>query len=75
MKRDALFLVSPPVDLMTAAQAFRQDQSRVVMAWMKSGHILRPDAKMIAEWKPQLELDFIIVQPFVLVAFELGATS
>ena len=72
MKRNALFLICPPVDVMTVARAFRDDQSRVIMAWMKSGHILRPDSKMISDWKPDLELEFVIVQPFVLVAFNLG---
>ena len=72
MKRNALFLICPPVDVMMAAQAFKEDQTRVIMAWMKSGHILRPDSEMIADWKPDLELQFVIVQPFVLVAFNLG---
>ena len=72
MKRNALFLVCPPVDLMTAAHAFKDDQSRVIMAWLKSGHILRPEDEMISEWAPDLELEFVIVQPFVLVAFKMG---
>ena len=75
MKRKALFLVSPPVDLMIAARAFHEDQSRVIMAWMESGHIIRPDNDLIAEWSMDLELEFAIVQPFVLVAFKGGEKS
>ena len=68
-RRQALFLVSPPVDLPTAATAMVEDQSRVILAWMSSGHITRATDELVAGLGPEQEFDFMIVQPFVLVAF------
>ena len=68
-KRNCLFLVSPPVDLVTAAESVAADQTKVVMAWLQSGHFMRPTDELVENWSPDQTFKFVIVQPFVLVEF------
>jgi len=66
-RRRAVIFVSPPLELVTAAEAMASDQARVVQAWLEGGQMLRATDAMVLPIKADEELDFVIVQPFVLV--------
>ena len=70
-RRKAVLFVSPPVDLKTAAEAMALDQTRVVEAWLQSGHLMPTNDTIAAAIKADEELEFIIVQPFVLVGLTI----
>ena len=64
-QREALFLVSPDLDLVEAALAVASNRADRVEAWLTVGRLGRPEAAMA----PVLEagrFQFVIVQPFVL---------
>ena len=63
--RDALFLVSPDLDLVEAAVAVATNRADRVEVWLTVGRLGRPATALV----PELEagrFQFVIVQPFVL---------
>ncbi len=72
--RGAVVRVDPELDLITVAEAFRDDDSARVGAWMQGGAIARAsdeDARLWARLEPVFRA--IVVAPWVL-AQELATT-
>ncbi len=68
-QRNALFVVSPTLDLMTVARAVASDDTARVSEWLSSGSLARPTASQIAEWDaaPSRTFEAIVVAPYVLM--------
>jgi hypothetical protein len=64
-QRQALFLVSPDLDLVEAALAVAANRADRVEAWLTVGRLGRPQASMADVLKAG-RFQFVIVQPFVL---------
>ena len=72
-RREALFLVAEPLELVDAALAVAQDQPALVGAWLQSGELRRPTAAEAARWleaEDQPLFRAVIVQPFVLAQLD-----
>lgn len=69
LQREALFLVSPGLDLALVAAAVAGDDSAAVRGWLAEGRLRRPTAVEVAEWEtvPERKFAMLIVQPFVLI--------
>lgn len=70
LHRGALIVVDPEVPLVEAAVAVCEDQSRIVAAWIESGHLSRPSAEQIQAWTDNdaVRFDCVIARPYVLAA-------
>jgi len=69
-ERRALFVVSDGLDLLDAAEAVAVDDTARVAEWLARGLLARPLEDQVAAWteEPDTTFEFVIVQPFVLVA-------
>lgn len=65
--RGALFVVSPPLELLDVAVAVAEDEADAVRGWLESGALRRSTDDDMAAW-PEEGFDAAIVQPYVLVA-------
>lgn len=67
-RRDALFLVDGSLDLIDAALAIAQNDTRVVQRWIEAAELVRPTAEQVQRWQTEGHggFRFVIVQPFVL---------
>ncbi len=63
--RDALFLVSPDLDLVEAAVAVATNRADRVEVWLTVGRLGRPTPEMLDDLVGA-RFQFVIVQPFVL---------
>ncbi len=67
--RDALFIVSPELDLLQCGVAVAMDDADSVGDWIKRGTLRKPTEAERGAWKEEklARWDAIVVQPFVLV--------
>lgn len=68
-ERDALWVVSPALDLAAVAAALAHDDAPLVRQWLAAGQLAKPSAAQLTTWNaaPLTMLTMMIVQPFVLV--------
>jgi hypothetical protein len=69
LKRDAVLLVAPDLDLMDAAVAVASDDATQVGAWLGDGRLRRPTPAEHTAWlgEPERRWRAIVVQPFVFI--------
>jgi len=69
LKRDALILVSPNLDLVEVGVAIAQDETSLVKQWIETGQLQKPSSNQLSLWHSQPSKSFkaLIVQPYVLV--------
>jgi hypothetical protein len=67
--RNAVFLVLPPLDLLSVGQALEKDDTEKVSAWLKSSLLVRPSSDQIATWNatPSKTFQTLVVAPYVLI--------
>lgn len=66
-EKDAVLLVQN-LDLIDVGEAFAQDNTANVSAWLQAGHIRRPTSAEIKAFAlEQQEFHALIVQPWVLI--------
>lgn len=68
-QRDALWVVSPALDLEAVGAALTRDDAEAVRTWLADGSLSKPDKIQLDSWEndPLHPLSMLIVQPFVLV--------
>ncbi len=67
-KREAIIVVAGDLDLIDAGIAVALDDSTNISKWMEKGLLHRPSTEQMNEWeKYNLEFDFLILSPFVLI--------
>lgn len=68
-KREAVFLVSPELDLTDVATKIAIDDVEAIRTWMKDALLKKPSGDEILEFQndDELSFNFIIVQPYILV--------
>lgn len=68
-ERGALFVVSPALPLVKAALSVALDLVDDVRGWLESGELQKVSDDQAEQWQTQadLQLTFLIVQPYVLV--------
>ena len=68
-KKDHLLLVSKELDIIDVAMRVAQDSVPHIEKWMVNEEIRKPSLNQITTWEnsPELEFDFLIVQPWVLI--------
>ncbi|NEP45839.1 MAG: DUF2288 domain-containing protein [Okeania sp. SIO2H7] len=69
VKRDALVVVTPDLDLLDVGVAIASDNVSSVQRWISEALIYKPSAEQISEWNQDRakKFDAIIVDPFVVV--------
>jgi hypothetical protein len=69
LRRDAVFLVAPGIDLLECARAVAADDAQVVGAWVSSARLRRPTPEEREAWlgAPERRWRSIVVQPFVFI--------
>ena len=67
--RNAVFLVLPPLDLLSVGQALEKDDTDRVSSWLKSSLLVRPSSDQIATWNatPSKTFQTLVVAPYVLI--------
>ena len=64
----ALLYVDPSLDLASVGEAFANDESEKVQAWLKSGDLVKPSAPHAAYWESSnAHFTARVVSPFVLI--------
>ena len=64
----SLLYVDPSLDLATVGEAFANDESEKVNAWLKSGDLVKPSEPHAAYWEESNALFMaLVVSPFVLI--------
>ncbi|GAM10923.1 hypothetical protein OR1_03223 [Geobacter sp. OR-1] len=68
-EREALFAVSPDLDLAHVGERVAADDAVTVERWLASHLLARPTAAQVAEWdkNPATGFSMLIVSPFVLI--------
>ena len=74
LRRDAVLVVDPALDLLDCAEAVAADRSVQVRAWLERGALRRASPQERADWPQQAAFQWmaVIVQPFVLVQLLAG---
>ncbi len=69
VKRDALVVVNPQLDLLDVGVAIASDNVSSVQRWISEALICKPSPEQLSHWNehPTTKFDAIIVDPFVLV--------
>ncbi len=69
VKRDAVIIVDPNLDLIEVATAIAEDQVQAVQHWIDEALIHKPNEADLSHWNHDLQKQFqtLIVQPFVLI--------
>ncbi|BFM41249.1 DUF2288 domain-containing protein [Synechocystis sp. LKSZ1] len=69
VKRDAVIIVDPSLDLIEVATAIAEDQVAPVQNWIQAGLLHKPSTADLSDWNHDLKKEFqtLIVQPFVLI--------
>ena len=68
VRRDAVIVVAPALELLTVAEAVARDDKAAVASWLAEGLLGKPTAEDVARWETTTE-DVglsVVVQPFVL---------
>lgn len=67
--RNAVFLVMPPLELLTVGRALEADDTERVSQWLKSSQLLRPSSDQITSWNatPSKTFQTLVVAPYVLI--------
>lgn len=68
-ERDALWVVTPILDLEAVGAALARDDAESVRSWLAAGSLRKPEEVELDSWNsdPLHPLRMVIVQPFVLV--------
>lgn len=69
-ERDALFIVSPDLNLAEVGYALAEDDGESVKRWQENGEIRRPTPSDVSIWKEdqfKKFAKFLIIQPFVVI--------
>ena len=68
-KKDHLLLVSKELDIIDVAMRVAQDSVPHIEKWLVNEEIRKPSLNQITTWEssPEMEFDFLIVQPWVLI--------
>lgn len=68
-KRDVVFYLKSPNDLVQVAVHLANNKAHIVKALMDAGELFRPSESQIGLWhkESQKKFKFLIVQPFVLI--------
>ena len=69
-KRDAVFLVSGDLDLVSVGLAIAGDQADLIKGWQEKNQFRRPNESEIELWKKDESKNFaqfLIIQPYVIV--------
>ncbi len=69
VKRDAVVVVAPELNLVEVGLAIVNDQSTSVQHWIAEGLIYKPSDQQKSDWNadPTQRFNALIVQPYVLV--------
>lgn len=69
VKRDALVVVTPQLDLLDVGVAIASDNVSSVQRWISEALIYKPSPEQISNWNQNStkKFDAIIVDPFVVV--------
>jgi hypothetical protein len=69
LRRDAVFLVGPGLDLLACAEAVATDDAAAVGAWVANGGLRRPTPEERDAWlaAPERRWRSVVVQPFVFI--------
>jgi hypothetical protein len=69
VKRDALVVVTPQLDLLDVGVAIASDNVSSVQRWISEALIYKPSPEQVSNWNqnPTTKFDAIIVDPFVVV--------
>jgi hypothetical protein len=69
LKRDAVIVVVPLLDLLEVAEKVALDDQAQVADWIQKGLIGKPSSAQLAEWgeNPTKKFLSVIVQPYVLI--------
>lgn len=69
VKRDALVVVTPQLDLLDVGVAIASDNVSSVQRWISEALIYKPSPEQVSEWNQNStkKFDAIIVDPFVVV--------
>jgi hypothetical protein len=69
VKRDALVVVNPDLDLLDVGVAIASDNVSSVQRWISEALICKPSPEQLSDWNQNRtkKFDAIIVDPFVLV--------
>ena len=69
VKRDAVIIVKPELDLSEVAAAIAEDNTPSVRGWIADNSITKPTVEQLSRWNdnPQKQFTALIVQPFVVV--------
>lgn len=69
VKRDALVVVNPDLDLLDVGVAIASDNVSSVQRWISEALIAKPSPEQLSDWNQNRtkKFDTIIVDPFVLV--------
>lgn len=63
-----LVYVDPCLDLNSAGLAISSDNQQLVMAWLKSGDLVKPCDLHVQHWKKmKVQFKATIVRPFILI--------
>lgn len=69
LRRDAVILVAPELNLLEVACCVAEDRAAVVAGWIALGQLRKPEVAELAAWERELAKPFrmLIVAPYVLV--------
>ncbi|BAY25759.1 hypothetical protein NIES2100_55670 [Calothrix sp. NIES-2100] len=69
VKRDAVIVVAPGVELLDVGEAIASDNIPQVQVWIDEQLITKPSPVQLGEWNenPQKRFQTLIVQPYVIV--------
>ena len=69
VKRDAVVVVTPELDLLDVGVAIASDNVSSVRRWISEALIYKPSAEQVSEWNQNRhkKFDALIVDPFVVV--------
>jgi hypothetical protein len=69
VKRDAVVIVTPDLDLIDVGIAIANDNTTAVQRWISEQQIYKPSPAQISVWEQEQSHRFqaLIVQPYVLV--------
>ncbi len=68
VKRDAVVVVNPHLDLADVGVAIATDNTQAVERWITEQLIMKPNAKQLMQWEAgNTRFQSLIVQPYVLV--------
>lgn len=69
VKRDAVVVVNPALDLVEVGEALASDNVSSVQHWISEQLIHKPSSEQLSDWNQNSQKEFqtLIVQPFVLI--------